>query len=58
MSAQFTLYAHPGPNTLKVTILLEKLGLSYKLIPLAAFSDDAETGVKGKNFLAINPNGR
>lgn len=56
--AQFTLYSHlgPGPNPLKVAILLEKLGLSYDVVPLV-FGDDPEKGVKGK-FLKINPNGR
>lgn len=56
--AQFTIYSHrgPGPNPLKVAILLEKLGLSYDVVPLD-FGDDAEKGVKGK-FLKVNPNGR
>jgi hypothetical protein len=58
MTVQFTLYAHAGPNALKVAILLEKLGLSYNLVPLEAFSEDEEKGMKGKRFLAINPNGR
>jgi glutathione S-transferase len=58
MTAQFSLYTHPGPNTLKVVILLEKLGLTYTLIPLEAFSEEPEKGMKGKKFLAINPNGR
>lgn len=46
----------PGPNPLKVAILLEKLGLSYEVVPLV-FGDDQEKGVKGK-FLKVNPNGR
>ena len=58
MAAQFTLYSHAGPNSLKAAILLEKLGLSYDVIPLEAFSDDVGKGMKGKNYLAINPNGR
>lgn len=49
--------AHSGPNPLKVAILLEKLGLSYEVIPLD-FSNDAQNGVKGSKFLAVNPNGR
>ncbi|UZJ50686.1 hypothetical protein CBS101457_000006 [Exobasidium rhododendri] len=58
MNEQFTLYAHGGPNALKAAILLEKLGLTYRLVPLEAFSDDAEKGMKGSKYLAINPNGR
>ncbi|PWN22627.1 glutathione S-transferase [Microstroma glucosiphilum] len=56
--AQFTLYSHrgPGPNPLKVAIVLEKLGLSYEVVALD-FGDDHEKGVKGK-FLQLNPNGR
>jgi glutathione S-transferase len=59
MAPQFTLYSHrgPGPNPLKPAILLEKLGLSYEVVALN-FGDDAETGVKGSKFLAVNPNGR
>ncbi|CAO1614853.1 unnamed protein product [Sympodiomycopsis kandeliae] len=57
--AQFTLYSHlgPGPNPLKVAILLEKLGLTYDVVPLV-FGDDADNGVKGAKFLKLNPNGR
>lgn len=40
-----------------MAILLEKLGLTYDVIPLD-FSDDPEKGVKGSNFLKLNPNGR
>lgn len=59
MAPQFTLYTHrgPGPNPLKPAIFLEKLGLEYNVVPLD-FSDDAEKGVKGSKFLAVNPNGR
>lgn len=58
MAAHFTLYSHAGPNSLKAAILLEKLGLSYDVVPLEAFSDDVGKGMKGKNYLAVNPNGR
>ena len=59
MAPQFTLYSHrgPGPNPFKAAILLEKLGLSYEVVALD-FGDDAEKGVKGAKFLAVNPNGR
>lgn len=59
MAPQVTLYSHrgPGPNPFKVAILLEKLGLEYEVVALD-FGDDAENGVKGKKFLAVNPNGR
>jgi glutathione S-transferase len=59
MPSQFTLYSHrgPGPNPAKIAILLEKLNLSYDVIPLD-FSDDAKNGVKGTEFLKLNPNGR
>jgi glutathione S-transferase len=58
-SAHFTLFSHrgAGPNPLKVSILLEKLGLTYTVVPLD-FDDKPETGVKGTMFLKYNPNGR
>ncbi|PWN43166.1 glutathione S-transferase [Ceraceosorus guamensis] len=59
--AQFTLYSHkgPGPNPLKVAILLEKLGLSYDVVPLVFGPGDGQNeGVKGEKFLKVNPNGR
>lgn len=48
---------HSGPNPLKVAILLERLGKAYDIVPLD-FSDDAKNGVKGAEFLKLNPNGR
>lgn len=50
-------YRGLGPNPLKVAILLEKLKVSYDVIALD-FGDDAETGFKGKRYLAVTPNGR
>ncbi len=57
--SQFTLYSHrgPGPNPLKVALLLEYLGLSYDVVALD-FGDDPEKGTKGAKFTKINPNGR
>jgi glutathione S-transferase len=55
MSSQLepmTVWGQDGPNPSKVRILLEELGLPYKLIPVP-FSD-----VKKPEYLAINPNGR
>ncbi|PYI09738.1 glutathione S-transferase family protein [Aspergillus sclerotiicarbonarius CBS 121057] len=59
MSAPFTLYTHagPGPNPIKVAIVLEYLGLSYTTIPLK-FGEGKGT-VKDPEYTAkINPNGR
>lgn len=50
------LHAHnTGPNPYKVAILLEALQLPYE-VKLWEFGD-AANGVKGSNFLKINPNG-
>lgn len=52
-----TLHAHStGPNPFKVAILLEALKLPYN-VKLWTFAADSH-GVKGPEFLAINPNGR
>lgn len=48
------LYTAATPNGFKVSIALEELGLSYKVIPL----DFATMEQKKPEFLAINPNGR
>jgi len=51
------LHAHnTGPNPYKVAILLEELGLNYK-VKLWQFGD-APNGVKGPEYLKINENGR
>jgi len=53
----FTLHAHStGPNPFKVAILLERLSIPYN-VKLWNFGNDSH-GVKGTEFLAINPNGR
>jgi glutathione S-transferase len=52
-----TLHAHStGPNPYKVAILLEALSLPYN-VKLWTFADDSH-GVKGPEFVKINPNGR
>ncbi|GJJ09228.1 hypothetical protein Clacol_003450 [Clathrus columnatus] len=54
---QVTLFYHGlAPNPPKVAILLEELGVSYKLI--GKEFGDGENGVKAPDFIAINPNGR
>ena len=47
-----TLWGQGGPNPPKVAIVLEELGLPYKVIPIP-LSD-----VKNPDYIAINPNGR
>lgn len=44
----------PGPNPLKPAMLLEELGLDYK-VKAIPFGPE---GVKGADFLKLNPNGR
>lgn len=52
------LHAHAtGPNPIKIAIALELLKVPYE-IKMWDFSDNAETGVKGSAFHAINENGR
>jgi glutathione S-transferase len=51
---QFTLYAHAGPNPWKVAMVLEELGLSYKIIIV-----NTEAGEHKKPpYTNLNPNGR
>lgn len=48
-----TIYSHArGPNTWKVVIACEELGVPYKLSPVL-FQD-----MKGPEYTAVNPNGR
>ncbi|KIL86990.1 hypothetical protein FAVG1_09543 [Fusarium avenaceum] len=47
---------HTGPNPFKVAILLEALNIPYN-VKLWEFGEGSN-GLKGPNFLAINPNGR
>lgn len=49
-----TLYGMSSPNVLKVTILLEELGLGYQFEHVNVFSGDQ----RSDTFLAMNPNGR
>lgn len=51
MSKPITLYGHgPTPNPIKVAIILEELGVPYKVI------DGVE--IKAEPFISLNPNGR
>ncbi|MHA7900485.1 MAG: glutathione S-transferase family protein [Henriciella sp.] len=48
------LYSYPTPNGVKVSIMLEEVGLPYEP-HLVALTDDE---VKSEAFLSINPNGK
>ncbi|HXQ52461.1 MAG TPA: glutathione S-transferase N-terminal domain-containing protein [Stellaceae bacterium] len=52
--AMLDLYYWPTPNGKKVSILLEELGVPYKVVPLAIGRGDQFA----KDFLKINPNHR
>ncbi|KAI0159863.1 glutathione S-transferase [Hypoxylon sp. FL1284] len=52
--SDITVYTAQTPNGVKVTILLEELGLPYKAIPV----DLSKSTQKEPWFLEINPNGR
>ena len=48
------LYTAPTPNGWKATVVLEELGLEYRVHPV-----DLSTGEqRHADFLALNPNGR
>lgn len=49
-----TLYTSHTPNGIKASILLEALGLEYKVHPIKLSADEQ----KEPWFLEINPNGR
>ena len=52
------LHAHAsGPNPIKLAIALEMLKIPY-VVKMWDFGDDAEKGVKGAAYTAINENGR
>jgi GSH-dependent disulfide-bond oxidoreductase len=53
-SEALVLYGVGSPNVSKVTIMLEELGLSYELRPIAVFSGEQFT----PGFLAMNPFGK
>ena len=56
-SKPLLLHAHnTGPNPYKIAVALELLDLPYE-VKLWQFGD-ADNGVKGKQFLKINQNGR
>ncbi|RVX67694.1 hypothetical protein B0A52_07817 [Exophiala mesophila] len=52
------LHAHPtAPNPVKVAIALEILQIPY-IVKIWEFNDGDRKGVKGSDFIQINPNGR
>src|SRR3569623_1402768 len=48
------LYSFPTPNGVKVSIMLEEIGLPYE----AHFVDILKNQTKTEEFLALNPNGK
>jgi len=48
------LYYHTTPNTFKVALMLEELGLDYELIPV----DTRKGEQHDPEFLKINPNAK
>lgn len=48
------LYASPTPNVLKVEIMLEELGLPYRLLPINVWKGDQFAD----DFVALNPNSK
>ena len=48
------LYFHATPNSMKVLLALEELGLPYQLHPVDIFAGDQHSAA----FRAINPNGK
>ncbi|KAJ8127246.1 hypothetical protein O1611_g6391 [Lasiodiplodia mahajangana] len=54
IQTDITLYTEGTPNGLKTSIVLEELGLSYKVRPMKLFEHEH----KEPWFLKINPNGR
>ncbi|NNK33387.1 MAG: glutathione S-transferase [Xanthomonadales bacterium] len=48
------LYTSPTPNGYKVSIMLEEIGLDYRVHPVDLMKQDQKT----PEFLAMNPNGR
>ena len=49
-----TLYYHPTPNPAKIALMLEEVGLPYKITPV----DTARGEQHSAHFRAINPNGK
>src|SRR6202000_3150582 len=48
------LYSLPTPNGVKVSIMLEEIGLSYEVHLVGFNKDDKKTA----EFLSLNPNGK
>ena len=48
------LYYWPTPNGWKITILLEELGLDYKVIPVDILKGEQYA----PDFIALNPNSK
>ncbi|KIJ36087.1 hypothetical protein M422DRAFT_261634 [Sphaerobolus stellatus SS14] len=59
MTPKVTLFGHvnlQAPNPPKIAILLEALGVEYEIVNKEL--GDGPNGIKGEDFLKINPNGR
>jgi len=54
MPAMLELFTSETPNGWKVTILLEELGVPYKVTPVSLTNQEQKT----PEFLAMNPNGK
>lgn len=52
--SRYTLYTAPTPNGHKASILLEELGVSYRVVPV----DLGKGEQKRPEYVALNPNGR
>src|SRR6476659_10036399 len=48
------LYSLPTPNGVKISIMLEEIGLPYEVHPVDFNKDDQKT----PEFLSLNPNGK
>lgn len=48
------LYSWPAPNGHKAHILVEELGIDYRIVPIDITSGDQHTA----SYLALNPNGK
>lgn len=60
MTPSITVYAGPGaggPNPSKIYLYLQKLGVEFDTV-IRSFDHKDPKGVKGAEYLAVNPNGR